>query len=332
MKKIGIYFSVRIFAVISLVLLLAVVYEKFLHPETLRSEGWLKEIGEKRFLKRADILYFSASPNASFSVDENDKRSIHQMIRSLYKKQSIEALDAGAIHAGIFLHALTKLPKDYAPKTILMDLNVRSLGIRWLHSGLENSLQRNLLYWNSNPGLYNRINAALKNYKQLSAKERNELIGYGDKFYQLPFPDSCQTIKKWVDSLNRRIDHSDKVGQELVRYFGFEVKDGNEMLGYYDQIVSFCAVRKIELIFLILPENLEGMTTHAGANLSQLCLENVVFLKKHFKGVPVQLIDAVSLLGSPYFYESYPTEHYLAEGRMSVAKLVVDVLNKGLKR
>ena len=161
--------------------------------------------------------------------------------------------------------------------------------------------------------------------------ERNEMIDYDEKFYHLPFKDSSNTIKKWVDSLNRIRTEGDVIGQEMVRYFGFEITHKNPMMAFYDQIVRFCKARKIQLVFLILPENLEGMEKNAGINLKKLCVKNANYLKKHFANKPVTIIDCLDKLNSSYFYENYPTEHYIASGRKIVANEVLNVLLKRWK-
>lgn len=320
------YFLPRLIALLILVILVSLIYEKTLYQNTLKSEGWMKDIADRNYGKKPDIIYFSASPNESHSLKDTDQRTIHQMIFSLYPKYTIEAIDTGSIHAGIFLYALKHLPKDYKPKMVIMDLNLRSFGLRWLHSGLENAMQRNLVYWNDNVGILNRINAALKNYDYIPLSERNEIIDYQDKFYHLPFEDSCKTVKIWFDSLDRKIDNENKLPLEMLQFFGFEITKENKMLAYYDQIVDFCNDKNIELYFVLLPENLEGMEKNAGVNLKNLTLKNGQYLKNHYKNKRVTIIDALDKLNSSYFYESYPTEHYISSGREIIAKEVVKVL------
>lgn len=319
----------RIGLLIIFVLGVAFVYEKFVYQTTLQSEGWLKKIGERSFAKHPDILYFSASPNCAYFEGDIDKRSIHQFIQdSLNQLITIDAIDTGSMHAGIFLHALRQFPKGYRPKQIVMDLNLRSFGNRWIHSDLENSFQRNLVYWNHLPGLYNRFQAFLKNYKYIQQAERNELIFYDDAFNKLPFSGNCQTVKKWTDSLDKRADHADKMGREMVAQFGFTIDSTNPMLLYYQQIVDFCQLKKIPLLLVILPENLEEMENKAGKNLKRICLKNVLFLTQYFKNQKVELINDVGLLNKSYFYEPFPTEHYIAAGRKKVANSILGKLEE----
>ncbi|MBI1836078.1 MAG: hypothetical protein HYR91_02310 [Flavobacteriia bacterium] len=320
MKKTLTYFVFRGLILGGFIILLGWIYQKWFYVETLNKEGWLKKIGDTSFSKKANILYFSASPNASFPESDTDRRSIHEKIQFYLNNNTIEALDTGAIHAGIFLHALQQLPQDYKPKIILMDLNLRSFGKMWIHSGLENSLQRNLVYWNNYPGLYNRIKASLKNYPYLPLHEREALINYSEKFDVLPFKKACYTIKKWVDSLNFRADHYDGIGREFVRNFGFQINESNEMLKNYREVVAFCKLQKLKLVFLILPENIESMRKNSGENLVKLCDKNIKYLKFQFKNIPI--IDLSNKLNSSYFYETFPTEHYNQEGREIVAKCV----------
>ena len=303
------------------------IYEKTLYKATLKEEGWLKNIGDHSFAKKADILYFSASPNSAYSLADTDKRSIDQMIQDQLKGYTIESLDTGSIHGGVFLHALHQMPKDYKPKMIMVDMNLRSFGIRWLQSGLENSIQRNMSYWNNNLGIYNRINAALKNYAYIPYHERFEAVDYDDRFNRLPFKDSCSTIKKWVDSIGRIRAEGDVIGQEFVRFFGFQITKKNPMMAYYDQIVDFCDKNDIKLVFLILPENVEVMENKAGVNLKKLCYKNIQYLKNHYANSSVTIIDALDDLNASYFFETYPTEHYIATGRKIVADKVIKKLD-----
>ena len=115
----------------------------------------------------------------------------------------IGTFDTGAVHAGIFRHALQHLPAGYTPQLIVMDLNLRSFGPQWIHSSLENSLQRNVAFCNDRPGLINRMNVVLKNYPFILDHERREIIYYDEKFADLPFGNTHRTIRLWADSLFR---------------------------------------------------------------------------------------------------------------------------------
>ncbi len=325
MQKVN-YFIPRILILLVFSVIISVIYQYFLYPKTLQTEGWLKTVGEKTYLKKPDIIYFSASPNAAYFEGDFDKRSIAQKIQSYLKVDKIEAMDTGAIHAGIFLHALKQMPTEYKPKLIVMDLNLRSFGNMWIQSGLENSLQRNIVYWNKYPGIINRIRASLKNYSYIPYHERSELIQYDEKFKKLPFKDSCQTIKKWTDSIRNKTNF-DPIGTEMVIHFGFLIDKNNQMLLEYDKIVNYCKLKQIPIILLILPENLDGMSLKAGENLKKLCLQNVTFLQKHFSKTNAKVINDVDLLDSSYFFEDFPTEHYKSDGREQVAKSVARQFN-----
>ncbi len=328
MKKVN-YFIPRILVLLVFAVIISIFYEYFLYPKTIQTEGWLKTMGKNTFSKKPDIIYFSASPNAAYFERDLDKRSIAQKIQSYLKVDKIEAMDTGAIHAGIFLHALQQMPSDYKPKLIVMDLNLRSFGNMWIQSGLENGLQRNLVYWNNYPGIINRIRASLKNYSYIPYHERSELIQYDEKFKKLPFKDSCQTIKKWTDSIRNKPSF-DPIGAEMVIHFGFKIDKKNQMLLEYDKIVKYCTSKQIPIIFLILPENLEGMSLKAGEKLKKLCIQNVTFLQKHFSKTNAQVINDVDMLNASYFFEDFPTEHYKSDGREQVAKSVSKQLKNKL--
>jgi hypothetical protein len=303
------------------------VYEVYFYPDVLKSEGWLKKVGEDCYAKKTDIIYFSASPNCSAPIFEEDKTTIHENMELNLKNYSVSALDTGSAHAGIFLYALEHLPANYTPKMVVIDLTLRSFSNVWIHSGLENSMQRNLMYWNNNYGLYNKIQTSLKNYSYIPFHERNEITSYDEKFKHLPFKDSNNTVKLWFDSLTR-LNQTDFLGREYVRNFGFILNSKNEMLAHFDKIVKLCKAKDIELVFLILPENIQQMDEMAGKNLRVLCHRNVRFLKNHFKNAPVKIIDLHNRLGAEYFYEPYPTEHFKAAGRKIIGEEVAKVISK----
>jgi len=323
------YIVVRLIIVTGFVLLCGTVYEMFFYPKTLQEEGWLKELATRRLKNKADILYFSASPNASVAPTDTDQRSISQMLQSELPKYSVAPFDTGAIHAGIFLHAVKNLP--FKPELIVMDLNLRSFGLQWIHSDLENVLQRNLAYWNDRPGLVNRMNVTLKNYPFILDHERREMIYYREKFGKLPFAGSHETIRLWADSLFYSPLKA-AGGHEMIAHFAFTIDKENWMLLQYDAIVEYCRQARIPLVFMILPENVGGMQEKVGPDLVKLCRMNVSFLKNHYAGRAVSILDLSEKLPQDVFFEDFPTEHYVATGRNEVAKALAGHISNILSK
>lgn len=302
-----------------------------MYPSVLKSEAWLKLMAERRFEKPADLLYFSASPNAAIAPKDTNRRTISEMLEIELGNYSVQAFDTGAIHAGIFLKALENLP--FRPKAIVMDLNLRSFGMHWIESPLENSLQRNMAYWNSNFGLLNRMQVVLKNYPYKTPSERLKAIKYAEEFKELELPFPRNTIKNWMDSLVKQ-DEYELLGRDFIRNFAVKIDANNTMLQYYEAVVLKCQRQKIPLFLCILPEDLEGMQRRVGEELVELCQKNVQFLQKKLTGDGVYILDLSAGVSEKYFFENsnnFATEHYSQEGRTFVAKKQAQLLRAKLK-
>jgi hypothetical protein len=326
MYKISVYFLKRL-AFLGLILIgITIIYEKNYHLQTLKNEGWLKLKGDSIYKLKSDIIYFSASPNKSYALTEKNRESIHTFASHQLHSYTIHSLDTGAIHAGIFIHALQQIPTDKKPKMIVIDLNLRSFGVNWMESDLENNLQLNLNYWNTNYGLLNRMNAALKNYKFIPNTERNKRIIYQHDFITLPFHGNKKTVRKWNDSIMHSPQVYKEIACEFVRSFAFQVQPENQMLKWYKSIQEYCSSNEIKLIFLFLPENLEMMEKLAGKELKSLCLQNRTRIKQEL-GEKAVILDLMDHFDASFFFESFPTEHYYANGRKYIGeKMAISIL------
>jgi hypothetical protein len=325
------YILKRLFILGGVLFALVFLYELNYYPKTLKKEGWLKLKGDSIYSLKSDIIYFSASPNKSYALTEKNRLSIHTFAQQELKDYSIRSLDTGAIHAGIFLHALHHLPQKNKPKMIVVDLNLRSFGSNWIESDLENNLQLNLNYWNQNYGLVNRMNAALKNYAFISNEERNKRIVYQHDFVKLPFHGSQSTVRKWNDSLQKSTQTYKEIACAFVRSFGFEVKSNNPMLHSYKSIQKYCEENGIKLIFLFLPENLDMMEKLAGKELKLLCLQNRSRIKREL-GEKAVILDLMDHFDASFFFESFPTEHYYAPGREYIGKKMAASILENIKQ
>lgn len=320
------YISIRLM-ILALILIIAEVFHRtFIYPKIKKDEGWLQTLVENKTKNKADVYYFSASPNQASANDESDKRFI-SAIANESSKLKISSVDTGAIHAGIFYKILNHLPKNKYPKAIVMDLNIRSFGVNWIHSNLENALQRNFVYWNQRPSIVNHFLAATKWYDYKSPAEHLRAIEYEEKFGQLPYSKNHSTIKKWVDSLFKTKQYSEE-GKLMIQQFAFEIKRNNEQLKNYDLIVKWANRHQIPLIFVILPENVQRMEQLAGKELSDLVSKNAHFLLNHYNGKNVQVLDLHKLVDKDQFFEFFPTEHYRSKGRIIVGTAIANEINK----
>jgi hypothetical protein len=319
------YIFYRLSGVILIVVIGSVIYQFTIYPQIKKSEGWLQELAENKLDKHASIYYFSSSTNKSTAPIDSDKRSIVEIVQSVVG-QKITSIDTGAIHCGIFYEILKKIPESQSIDKIIVDLNVRSFGNNWIHSGLENSLQRNLIYWNNYPGVYNHLRASLKMYNYQAPAVHIRAIEYGEKFTKIPFRKPHNTIKNWCDSLFNIPNHNE-AGLEMIKHFGHFIDEKNPMLENADLIVEWCKKRSIPLVFIILPEDVSKMRRLVGEDLASLVEKNADFLEKRYSSKSVEVINLVNDLDENVFFESFPTEHYKSFGRKYVAQKMIEIIN-----
>ncbi len=322
------YISIRLTIIILMVVGIGCIHQFTVYPTLLKEEGWLKEFAMRRTQNKADILYLSSSPNNASAPSDKDQSSISSMVESGLKNMRINAIDTGAIHAGIFLEILKRLPSERIPDKLIIHLNLRSFGPQWYHSDLENSLQRNLLYWNNYPGIINHLRAALKNYQFISNQERTSLIQYEEKFNHLPFGRSHQTIKKWCDSLWLESPNNMYAFQQ-IRHFGFQIKENNPTLQNYLEIVRWCIKNNKEVTLVLLPENVHAMNKNIDQDLFNLTITNSEFLVDQFQQQNCTVLNLCDDLTPSHFFEDFPTEHYDFEGRKHIAQQLITQLQHG---
>jgi hypothetical protein len=324
------YISSRIAGVILLICLGGVLHQYLIYPHILKSEGWLKELAEKRINNNPEVIYFSASTNKALGPDDKDQRFISKMISDSIDLR-LEPIDTGAVHAGIFYAILQKIPKDKLPKLIVVDMNIRSFGENWIHSGLENSLQRNLVYWNDAPGVINHLKASVKWYDYKSPMEHQRAIEYAEKFAKLPFGGSHRTIKTWCDSIFKASKDPEEA-MTMVRHFGFRINEKNEQLKRFDEISVWSEKNNVPVIFVILPENIEKMELLAGKDLKDLVQMNAEFLEKRYRNRSFKTLNLYNRAAADIFFESFPTEHYRSGGRTVVADAIIRAINEFEKK
>lgn len=314
---------------IALALILVIgqwIHQTFIYPSILKEDGWLIGLVNRKIQQKPKVLYFSASPNAAFAPDDTTRKSICEFANDLLPYK-INPIDTGAIHAGIFLKILNKIPsKDY-PEAIVIDLNSRSFGVNWLHSSLENALQRNFVYWNNRPSVWNHFLAATKWYDYKSPAEHLRAIEFAEKFSRLPLKKEHSTIKKWIDELEKS-NHYTEEGSRFIRHFGFHITKDNQQVSNYDQIAIWAKKCNIPLIFVILPENIQGMNDYAGKDLCSLVARNAFYLKKRYEQANVTVLNLYNQLPNDQFFEEFPTEHYRWQGRQFVGNAIAKELLK----
>jgi hypothetical protein len=145
----------RILLLATIVVLSNFIYKATTYPSDI--EGDANVLAKfQNAQSQADVLYFSSSPNATYSDREDtDFRSISAIVDDSISLK-VMSVDTGAIHAGVFKHLIGMISSESKVKKVIVHLNYRSFGQGWIQSELENAIQREMVFYNENPAIINR--------------------------------------------------------------------------------------------------------------------------------------------------------------------------------
>lgn len=322
--------ALRLIMLIGIVLLCNVIYTHTTYQSDLKSEGNVLPKFE-RVVDVSDALYFSASPNAAIHKDDSDKRTICEMMDDLTPEMRINAVDTGGIHAGVFRKLIRRIPEDSPVKCVVVNMNYRSFGIDWIESALENAIQKQTVFYNPYPPIVNRFLQGLNYYETKTDAQRQKIIQdhWKNDTLSFDYPRDNVTnwcaVEKWGDWTNPKRQLADA----YIKNFAFTLSDENPRIQDFDEIVRICKEKKLRLIFVILPENLEEAKLLVGEELIQLMIENKNELVNRYTSMGAEVVDCFSSASDSLFTERYfPSEHYNQTGRMIVASAVAACLSK----
>jgi hypothetical protein len=320
--------ALRILMLLVVITICNYIYVFTTYKTDLHAEGNVL-LKFERALESADALYFSASPNAAIAKTDTDQRTIAQMMDDLLPDIKLEAVDTGGIHAGVYKKLVELIPEKSPVKYVVINMNYRSFGIDWIESDLENSIQKQLVFYHNRPAIVSRFLQGLNYYETKTTKERKELIQWHWQHDSLPFApprnnvtDWC-AMEKWGDWTNPKRQLADS----YIKNFAFTITEENPRLKDFDEIVQICHSKNLQLIFVILPENMEEGEILAGSELTNLMRSNKDQLVKRYRDKGVTVVDCLDSVPDSCFIERvFPSEHYNQFGRMTVAKAVTDAL------
>jgi hypothetical protein len=241
----------------------------------------------------------------------------------------IMSVDTGAIHAGVFRKLIELIPVNSKTRKIIVHLNYRSLGIGWIQSRLENAILKEMPFYNNYPAIVCRYLQGLNAYEATSDEERERIMLNYWATKPLPFDPPKNTVKTWcaVEKWANEDVTKRQLADNYIKNFAFTIEEDNPRIVDYDKIVDLCKDKHIELIYVILPENLEEAAYLVDEDLSQLMIENKNILKQRYLEKGVTVVDCFELLGTEHFSEKhFPSEHYFEYGRQEIAKRIIEVL------
>lgn len=285
--------------------------------------------------RSSQILYFGESSDFTFAKDDKTQTSISGLIE--VGPLHLSSISMGAIHAGVYRTLLSRLPDNPSVKTAIVTINLRSFGINWIQSKLETNIARSCVLYRPLPPLLQKLMLSFKAYDHKEAFQRNEAIQYHYKhdlfrLRDLPFTNvrdwDAFLFDKGIAGEDGKKDNSlTNVACHFIKNYAFVIDEKNERLKDLDEIVNICRSKNIELIFHLLPENMERAEKLCGPDLTIMMKRNSEFIQNRYQH-SVTFINNLTMLGDSCFIDrDWPTEHYNYSGRKRVADTVSPYLN-----
>jgi hypothetical protein len=288
----------RLIALLAIIMGLNFLYAKFLLQSDLKKHSDLYP-KVAALSDTIDVLYLGESSNITFSWSDTDKRAISDFIADYYPDLRVEDITQAGAHARIYYEILAAIADTVKINTVVVTMNYRSFSADWIYSELETALLKKTVLLRQTPALYNRFLLSFKGFGGYGERERKVKIHYD---WMLPFDDTSlpyKNVKAWDNAIDQKgIKNSDGnkdykktiLATANVKNFAFELKDSNPRIQDFDKIVELAKEHKWNLVFSIMPENLENAEKLVGKELVELMVKNKNHLLNRYVNENVMVI------------------------------------------
>jgi hypothetical protein len=330
--------SIKILTLVGLLFLLNFIYRHTFWKEDINKYSDF-HLNFTNIEKNSDVLYFGESSNKAYSLNDNDTTNISGFIQQYFTGLRIGAITKEASHAGIYYELTDNIPEDAPVKTIVITLNMRSFDAGWIFSKLEIPLRKGLIMIKKRPALLNRFLLSLnepdnKTESQIDAQVKNS---WRKSILHFPYPFKYKNVNEWDNAMaNGGWKNTDgswnmpkiELACHYIKTYAFQIDTlTNPRIRDFDNIVKLAKRRGYNLVFNLLPENLEKANDLVGNDLIFLMKQNRDILLKRYNKNNVRVVDNLEIVPNDQYIDStWTTEHYKEAGRKLIAKNVAQSL------
>jgi hypothetical protein len=335
------HISFKVLALAFTVSISAFVYKNIYWVPELKDQGPML-FNLLEFEWHNDVLYLGESSNYWIAPEDQDKRTISDMINDSLPGYRLSGMQVPAYHAGMFLPIVNMIDPASRVKHLVVTMNLRSFDKPWILSTQEGALMRaKCFYYKSNP-IYNRMCAALGYYENPSAESQDKKMLEAFEFdtLKVDFPLQFKTIKRWCEQEKFPLPQGGEdfpkreLADHYIKAYAFQIDTNtNPRIKDFDAIVKVCKQKNIKLYFNLMAENIEWADSLVGKELVYFMRANRDLLLARYSNMGVVMVDNLELVPGECFGEkNWTTEHYNQFGRLIVARNVANSLKKNLKR
>ena len=321
------YIVIRVVLVGNLLLLFNLVYESLIWRVDLEKHApYALEL--EAASQSAEILYLGDCSDGFFYKNDATSIKISQYLDSLLPSK-VAGISRDGFHAGVYCDLVSLVPDSHKLEKIIVTLNMRAFSPPILLSEHENKLEKQRVILKKRPPMVNRFLLAFKGYPHLTGKELEQAIHQKWNKDTLLFSPGAdiKTLQEWREQVIKDQTLSKEEKRNHLRFienYGFTIEEGT-MTQDLDELIKVAEGKGIELIFHLLPEDVER--AHAiDSQLVQSLQAKRAWLIKRYSG-KVKLIDNFELFtkqkeGLEGFAIPLPSSHYSAFGREKIAQAI----------
>lgn len=325
---------------LAIVLLLNQVYKRtFWRDDLDKHADLLWEL--QKHQHECDMLYFGES--SDFHTDSTDvsKKSTSHFASEYFPTLKLGAVSRPAMHAGMFAAVIRHLSPKAKVKTVIFTLNMRSFDATWINSPLESYLLKTKLMYQPYPPIVNRFLLSLNAYENKTEKEREEdMLAQWEKDPLIfPYPFKYKNVRDWDKAMASggylNADGSWDIPKidlacHYIKAYGFQIDTAtNPRIKDFDEIVSICKGKNLNIVFNLLSENVQYADSLVGKDLVYLMKQNRDLLVNRYTQKGVLVVDNLEAVnGKDFVDQHWTTEHYKEKGRRIVARNLAEGLKK----
>lgn len=333
--------AIKVLLLISLLFVINIVYKNTFFADDISRYADIQDSLNK-IINCTDILYFGSSSNYFCPKNDSSKRKISDYVNLYFPKLKVNPIQKGYMHAGTFLSVIQNIPDNSPVKTIIISVNLRSFGAFWMFSEVETSYAQAKLLMNPiYPKVLSKFLLSLDAYDNKTKDERiKQFLHYWDiDTIELPDKSKKVTVNEWDKAIATSGRYKNKDGSvdyetigfacNIIKAFAYNIDTTKHpRIKDLDEIVKLAKKKNWNLIFNILPEDVEKADRLVGTEIRAILKRNRDIILNRYSSQGVTVIDNLETLNADYFYEAYPTEHYSSAGKILVAKTIANKIKE----
>jgi hypothetical protein len=290
---------------------------------------------------KCDILYFGESSDFHTDSTDKSKKSISHFTADHFPGLKMGAASRPAMHAGVYKDVIRHISPDAKLKTLVFTLNMRSFDATWINSSLESYVLKTRIMYRMYPPIINRFLFSLNDFENKTEKEREQdmLKQWETDELHFPYPFKYKNVREW-DKAMADGGHLNPDGSwnqpkidlacHYIKAYAFQIDTNtNPRLQDFDEIVSICKEKNLNIVFNLMAENVQYADSLVGKDLIYLMKQNRDLLVNRYRGKGVIVVDNLEAVnGKDFVDQNWTTEHYKEKGRTIVAKNLAEGLKK----